>query len=210
MNRILLSMLVLAMTLAALSFAQQDIVATVIAVNGQLQFREKADSAWKPAKKLDSLSEGCQIRTGTGSRAILVCNFTGTRVLMNENTHIEVHSLINTSHRGQSIGRTKLLSGEVHVKGRGGRYELDTPAASVKASGDPAEYGTVFQAGYDTKTGAASFLVFQNAITIANAHGSVLLEKYQAVEVKAGRKPGTPRSISEEQALLSLHWLKNF
>jgi hypothetical protein len=210
MKRIPLCTLVLAVTLSVSASAQQGMAAAIVSVKGQPQSRESADSVWKPARKLDFLPGSGQLRTGAGDRLMLICNATGTRVLMNENTRIEIHSLINISQPGRSIDRTILFSGEIHVKERGGRYELDTPTASVKASGDQAEYGTEFRVKFDPKTGAASVLVFQNSITIANMHGSVLLEKYQTVEVTASRQPGPPDTLSEEQAIKSLQWLKNF
>ena len=129
----LILILVFLSSISTVGFSQeQDIVAVVIRINGTLEFRKTSSDDWASAKVEDTLSNGYQLRTQTGDKAI-VRYASGTRVLINENTHIEIQADISRPGEKPSMERTKIMDGEIinRVKGN---YEVETPSsvASVR------------------------------------------------------------------------------
>ncbi len=189
------------MLLPLLAAAQQGTpVATVININGRLDYRENASSDWKPAKKLDPLYEGYQIRTETGNKAMILYNASRARVLINENTQLEVHSQTNASQPRLSKDRTTLMMGQVYSKLKSGNYEVETPSsvASVR--------GTEFDSRFDLQTDTATFLVMESTVELMNQLGSVLLNQFQTADVQRNNQPGAPRTLGRNEALKLTRW----
>jgi len=187
--------------LPLLAAAQQGtVVATVININGRLDYRENETAAWKPAKKLDALYQGYQLRTQTGNKAMIIYNATHARVLINENTQIEVQAQVSRPGGKPSGDRTKLMMGQVYSKLKSGNYEVETPSsvASVR--------GTEFDARYDIQTDTATYLVLESTVELMNQLGSVLLNQYQTANVQRNNQPGSPQQLSRNSALNLVKW----
>ena len=63
------------------------------------EYRKNDKEDWKPAKVKDVLMNGYQLQTTTGNKAVILYNATGSRVLVNENTQIEVQGAGNCRRR---------------------------------------------------------------------------------------------------------------
>jgi len=188
--------------------AQQDseetVVAMVLRINGSLDFRASASADWQAAKPKQPLYNGNQVRTGIGNRALIVYMSSGTRVLVNENTELEIQ--VQTppgKFKKPGSERTKLLVGEVYSKIRekkpaGYAYEVETPSsvASVR--------GTEFNATYGN--GQATFLSMVNVVEIMNQLGAVLLQQYQQTTVPDGSAPAEPQQLTKKQAEQQTVW----
>ncbi len=194
--------------LAIAAQAQEDdgktVVAMVLRINGSLEFRDTASADWTAAKPKQPLYNGNQVRTGIGNRAVIVYMSSGTRVLVNENTELEIQ--VQTppgKFQKPASERTKLLIGEVYStirekKPEGYSYEVETPSsvASVR--------GTEFNATYEN--GQASYLSLLNAVEIMNQLGSVLLQQYQQTTVPDGNAPTDPQQLTKKQAEEQTKW----
>ncbi|MFC1561301.1 FecR domain-containing protein [Candidatus Latescibacterota bacterium] len=109
-----------------------DVTAVVFRINGTLEFRRTSSDDWASAKVKDQLPNGYQLRTQTGDRAIIIYT-SGTRVFINENTHIEIQADIARPGEIPSMERTKIIYGEISNRVKGD-YEVETPSsvASVR------------------------------------------------------------------------------
>ncbi len=202
-----LPLLALFLAVAAVAVFAQDAgkkeppVAMVIRINGSLEYRTGANEDWQVAAKNTPLLNGYQIRTGLGNKAVIVYTSSGTRVLINENTELEITSQ-NPGKRG-SAERTKLIVGEVYNKVRekkaaGYSYEVETPSsvASVR--------GTEFNAQFGN--GQATFLSMLNSVEVMNQLGSVLIQQYQRTRVPEGGAPQDPQTLSKGDAEKQTGW----
>jgi len=192
---------------ATMVFAQEEEaapVAMVIRINGSLEYRASAGDDWGPAKPKQPLYNGNQLRTGIGNRAIIVYTSSGTRVLVNENTELEISAQIpEGKFKKPTSERTRLLIGEVYSrlkekKEPGYTYEVETPSsvASVR--------GTEFNAKFGD--GQATFLSMLNVIEVMNQLGTVLLQQYQLTTVQTGQAPADPTTLSRNQAQNRTKW----
>jgi len=184
---------------------QEDgVVAMVIRINGTLEYRKSLSDDWQPAKVKQPLYNGYQIRTGLGNRAIIVYTSSGTRILVNENTELEIVAQAPPGKFKQpTTERTKLVLGEVYSKLKekkrpGYTYEVETPSsvASVR--------GTEFNAKY--QEGEATFLSMLNVVEVMNQLGRVLLEQYQQTTVPEGQPPSEPQTLSKSDAEKQVKW----
>ncbi|MFC1694492.1 FecR domain-containing protein [Candidatus Latescibacterota bacterium] len=197
--------LVLAVFVSAEALAQQqeeNTVAIVIKINGSLEYREQSGGDWKPAKIKQGLYHGYQLRTSVGDKAIIVYT-SGTRVLVNENTELEIEAQTPPgSNRKPTLERTKLLVGEVYStigkRAEPTSYEVETPSsvASVR--------GTKFNSLYGS--GVASYLSIEDLVGIMNQFGEVVLEQYEEVNVQDGEAPGQKRKLSKGDAENRVKW----
>ena len=201
-----LLLLFLAVTAVA-AFAQdqaskEPVVAMVIRINGSLDYRSGQGEDWEPAKVKTQLFNGYQLRTTLGNKAVIIYPGSGTRVLVNENTELEI-SAQNPGKRGSSE-RTKLIVGEVFNQIREGNkaagyaYEVETPSsvASVR--------GTEFNAKF--ADGEATYLSMMNAVEVMNQLGAVLIQQYQQTTVGQGQAPGDPTTLSKGDAEKQTGW----
>lgn len=162
--------------------AQNEVVAIVININGSLEFRADNQSAWKQAKKKEPLYDGYQLRTDTGSKAVIHYASSGSRVLINENTELEIQAQRTSRGARASSERTKLIIGEIYSKvTAGSKYDVETPTsvASVR--------GTEFNSLFDGDE--ATFLVVDSVVEVMNQLGSILLSQLQAISVAEGDTP---------------------
>lgn len=179
---------------------QGIVVATVITINGRLDFRVNADADWKPAKKGEALYEGYQVRAEIGNKAMILYNVNKARVLINENTQVEVH-MQAAAKPSQSKVRTKLIMGEIYNQIKSGsNYEVETPSsvASVR--------GTVFDAQFNPESDEATYLVLDSTVELMNQLGSVLLQQYQTSTVSTGQAPPDPTTLSPDEAKKLTAW----
>ena len=87
----------------------------MLRVNGTLEYRETNGKEWKTAKIGQSLCNGFQIRTLTGNKAIIVFS-SGMRVLINENTKLEITAHTPAKFQKLTTKLTRFLAGEVYSK----------------------------------------------------------------------------------------------
>jgi len=180
---------------------KEDPVAFVLKVNGTLQFREKAGIDWKIVKKKQQpLYNGYQLKTDVGNKALIMYK-SGTRVLVNENTELEITAAITGKNQQAASERTKLIIGEIYskVNPRSKTYEVETPSsvASVR--------GTEFNSLFDN--GEATFLVVKNLIEILTQSGrTVSLDELQMITVPTGQDPGEVTNLTEKQAEKIVGW----
>lgn len=180
-------------------------VATIININGKADYRENDKADWKPAKVRDKLRQGYQFRTETGNKAVILYNATGARVLVNENTQIEVQAQTAAAGGKPSMDRTKLLMGEIYSRVTKNNYEVETPSsvASVR--------GTLFDSKYDLDSGEATYLGMQGVVEVRdlmNKLGTVLLKQMQMTTVKKNEKPKDPVDVSKDDANKRTNWTK--
>jgi hypothetical protein len=188
------------------AFAQtENPVAVVYRINGALEFRKSSSENWKPAKAQDPLYNGTQLRTGTGDKAIIIYSGTGSggnRVLINENTILEVQAEMVSPGGKPKVERTKLMAGEIfsQIK-KGNKYEVETPSsvASVR--------GTQFDALF--KDDNATFVGMEGVIEVMNELGQVVIGQYQMTNVQAGSAPGSAQDIARKEAEKLIKWTGN-
>lgn len=207
--KILPLLLIFSACVAPAVFAQQQeeqsTVAVVIRVNGALEFRESAGGDWKSAKVNQPLFNGNQLRTGIGNRAIIVYT-SGTRVLVNENTELEIIAQMPPGKfQKPTSERTKLLIGEVYSR-IGDRkektpYEVETPSSVASVRGT--EFNSQFA------DGQATYLSMLNVIEVMNQFGSVLLQQFQTTTVTTGQAPPPPSTLSKSDATNKTKWMQN-
>ena len=87
----------------------------MLRVNGTLEYRETNGKDWKTAKIGQSLCNGFQLRTLTGNKAIIVFS-SGMRVLINENTKLEITAHTPAKFQKLTTKLTRFLAGEVYSK----------------------------------------------------------------------------------------------
>ncbi len=179
-------------------------VAMVIRINGSLEFRTGGGEDWQPAKVKQPLYNGNQLRTALGNRAIILYTGSGTRILVNENTELEITAQ-NPGERG-TPERTKLIVGEVYSKIKpkkedGYAYEVETPSSVASVRGT--EFNSSFQ------NGQATYLSMLNVIEVMNQLGTVLLQQYQQTTVATGQAPSGPTTLSRNQANRQTSWTQN-
>ena len=192
-------LLILVCMYSTAAFSQeQNPVGLILKINGTLEIRESADGEWKAAKQRDPLYNGNQLRTQTGDKAMIIYSATGTRVLVNENTEIEIAVEVPAAGQKPTVERTKLVLGEIYSRVSKGNYEVETPSsvASVR--------GTEFNAGF--LENEATFLGMQGIITVMNDFGSVILEQLQRTTVTVNQAPAEPETVSQDEADDATAW----
>ncbi len=177
-----------------------NVVAVVLRINGSLQYRENDNADWKTASVPQELFDGWQVRTAIGNRAVVQYT-SGTRILVNENTHLEVTA---QKPGTASPERTRLLVGEVFSQiSAGGKpaayeYEVETPSsvASVRGTQFDSQHGD----------GVSTFISMENDVEVMNQLGTVLLHQYYMTTVRQGEQPSDPANIGRDQASRLTNW----
>ena len=178
-------------------------IATIININGKVELRDNEKADWKTAKRFDALYQGYQLRTETGNKAMIHYLRSGSRVLINENTQIEIQAEAAAAGARPTKERTKIIMGEIYSRIKpGSNYEVETPSsvASVR--------GTEFDSKYNIETDEATYIVLVSTINLMNQLGSVLLNQMQMTTVKRGEKPQDPKDISKGDAQKLTSWTK--
>jgi hypothetical protein len=205
-RKVFLLLLAILVFLPGAVWSQQGTpVAVIIKINGKADIRVNDKAAWKPAKVMDKLWQGYQLRTETGNKAVINYLSTGSRVLVNENTQIEVQAQAGTIGGKPSKDRTRLLMGEIYSHVTKSNYEVETPSsvASVR--------GTQFDSKYDMDNGVATFLVLQSVVEVRdlmNQIGTVLLKQLQMTTVKKNEGPSNPTDLSRDEANNRTNWTR--
>ena len=192
-------LLILVCVCSTAAFSQeQNPVGLILKINGVLEIRESAAGDWKEAKQKDPLFNGNQLRTQTGDKTMIIYSATGTRVLVNENTEIEISVEVPAAGQKPQVERTKLVLGEIYSRVSKGNYEVETPSsvASVR--------GTEFNAGFTE--GEASYLGVEGIITVMNDFGSVIIEQLQRTTVAVNQAPSEPETITQDEAEKATAW----
>ena len=198
--------MVLTLGRTAESVAQEGgrtVAAVIVRINGGLDYRTGNDGDWKPGRVKQPLYNGDQLRTMTGQKAVILYN-SSTRVLVNENTIIEINTQQSSPGAKPTGERTRLIMGDVFSKVRKGtNYDVETPTsvASVR--------GTQFNASYNN--GMAQYLVLESVVEVMNQLGNVLLRQLQAIDVGEGDTPeeGDIRTLSRNQAQNIVGWTED-
>ena len=204
---ILLAMIVLISGAISVTVAQETVqdkdvvVAIVERINGNLEFRENNESEWKKAKVKEALYNGYQLRTQTGDKAVITYVGSGSRVLINENTELEVQAQKKGTGTKPSRERTKLMIGEIYSKViKGNNFDVETPTsvASVR--------GTEFDSMFDN--GEATFVVVDQVVEVMNQLGSVLLAQLQTISVGTGQTPSENdvKDMSKDDVGKAVSW----
>ena len=189
--KIIIQLLLLLTFISGAAYTQeQDQIAMIYKINGTLEYRESAGDDWVNAKPKSPLYNGNQLRTSTGNKAIVFYN-TGTRVLINENTTIEIQAEVETAGGKPKVERTRLILGEIYNRAKG-NYEVETPSSVASVRGT--EFDVLTEDGTDTYVG------YEGLIEIMNQFGSVLLRQLQMSTFGKGEAPGDPTDISQGEA----------
>jgi len=197
----LVILMLLPIMLSPVIAQEEAVVAIVERINGSLDFRESGKADWKLAKVKQPLYNGFQVRTETGNKAVIFYISSGSRVLVNENTELEVQAQTTAPGVKPTKERTRLMIGEVYSKVTSGtNYDVETPTsvASVR--------GTEFDASF--QEGEASFIVVTDVVEIMNQLGSVLLHQLQSITVAAGEKPDSTKikTLTQNQVNTATRW----
>jgi hypothetical protein len=182
---------------AAVMAQNRDQVAFILSINGKLEVRHDASGNWTAAKRNDPLYNGSQLRTGTGNKAMIQYPASGTRVLINENTTIEVHAEITSPGSKPASERTKILAGEIYNQARG-NYQVETPSSVASVRGT--EFNVQSTDDVDT------FIGVEGVIDIMNQFGSVILNQYQRTTSQKGQAPTPPQNLTENETKKLTSW----
>lgn len=197
--KIIIQLLVFLTFISGAAYTQeQDQIAMIYRINGTLEYRESAGDDWVNAKPKSPLYNGNQLRTTTGNKAVVFYN-TGTRVLINENTTIEIQAEVETAGGKPTVERTRLILGEIYNRAKG-NYEVETPSSVASVRGT--EFNVLTEEGSDTYIG------IEGIIEIMNAFGSVLLEQLQITTVTKDEAPDEPTGISKREANRRTAWIQ--
>lgn len=191
-------LLVLLVSFAGMALTQEkEHVANIIRINGTLEFRGDSGQEWEEVVKVPgALYDGNQLRTGTGDKAIIMY-LSGTRVLINENTVIEIQG---SAERGAEK-KTNLILGEIYNRVRtGDKYQVETPSsvASVR--------GTEFNAQTDGNTD--TYLGMSGLVEVMNDLGQVLLGQLQMTTVQKGQGPAEAEDVDPDVAKKMTEWIE--
>ena len=190
-----MAMLALLVCFAGMTLAQEDNhVALIYKINGTLEYRADSDQDWSEAKEQMSLYDGNQLRTGTGDKAMIIY-LSGTRVLINENTIVEVQG---SAEQGAEK-KTSLILGEIFNQVKSGdKYQVETPSsvASVR--------GTQFNA--QTDGDLDTYLGMEGLVEVMNDFGQVLLGELQMTTVQKGQAPADVQDVPEGEAKKLTQW----
>ncbi len=193
-----IKILLLCMLVSGAVFAQDgNQVAMITKINGKLEFRATSDDDWTTAQPRSPLHAGNQLRTGTGDKAIIIYNSTGTRVLINENTEIEIQADIEQDGGKPSMERTRLILGEIYNQAAG-NYQVETPSAVASVRGT--EFNVLTVGGSD------SYIGVEGVIEVMNAFGSIILNQLQQTTVAKNQAPAEPSPISKREANRRTQW----
>ena len=194
----IIKLLLLFVLVSGAVYAQdENNVAVVYMINGNLEYRAVAGDDWTAAKKLDLLFVGNQLRTGTGDKAVIVYNSTGTRVLVNENTSIEIQADVDQAGGQPKVERTRLILGEIYNRARG-NYEVETPSSVASVRGT--EFNVASMEGVD------SYIGVEGVIEVMNAFGSIVLNQLQETTVVQNQAPEEPKPITKREATRRTSW----
>ena len=199
MKRLLIMIIVLTAALLAGNAGAQgtDQVAFILSINGTVESRQTANAEWITAKVKDPLFNGTQLRTGTGDKAIVIYPGSGSRVLVNENTTIEIHAEGAGNGAKPTVERTRLMVGEIYNQAHG-NYQVETPSsvASVR--------GTAFDARSTPEND--TFIGVEGVIEIMNQFGSVILNPLQMSMVQQNQAPGQPTNLTQDDTQRLVRW----
>ena len=184
---------VLILCAAVVSAQGQEQVAFVLSINGKLEIRHTSTAEWIAAKTKDPLYNGSQLRTATGDKAIIIYPASGSRVLVYENTTIEIHVEGTGAGAKPSVERTRLLVGEIYNQARG-NYEVETPSSVASVRGTDFNVRSTPQ--LDT------FVGVQGIIGIMNQFGSVILNQFQVTSVQPNQPPAQPTNLTPNETNL--------
>ena len=184
----------------AASSAQQaeDPIATVIRVNGKLEWREHSEAAWKVATMGLQLYSGNELRTAELSRATIVFTSDASRVLINESTEMVIEAKGKRFERPKN--RVNLFVGEMYCKVKeGGKFEAETPScvASVR--------GTEFDVACDI-TGFTTLIVVEGLVDFINEFGQILAQANTQSTSEPGQPPSEPEPISGDEIRQQTEW----
>ncbi len=195
MRRLIIVMFTLLVSFAGMALTQEaDHAANIVKINGTLEFRTDSEKDWAEARERMPLYNGNQLRTGTGDRAMIMY-LSGTRVLINENTIIEIQG----SAEKDSEKKTSLILGEIFNRVKSGdKYQVETPSsvASVR--------GTEFNA--QTDGDLDMYLGMEGLVEVMNDFGQVLLGELQMTTVQKGQGPSEVQDVSEDDAKKMTEW----
>ncbi|MFC1489822.1 FecR domain-containing protein [Candidatus Latescibacterota bacterium] len=193
-----IKLLLLFVLVSGVVYAQDDDqVAIIISMKGELEFRATSGDDWTAAENRSPLFNGNQLRTGTGVKAVVMYTGTGSRVLINENTSIEIQADIAQAGGKPEVERTRLILGEIYNKAKG-NYEVETPSSVASVRGT--EFNVLTQEGSDSYVGV------EGIIEVMNAFGSIVLNQLQETTVVQNQAPTEPQPISRGEAERRTAW----
>lgn len=199
LTAIVIQLLVLLLCISGMALSQdENLVAVVIRINGNLLFRATDGEEWRAAKKMDYLYDGYQLMTETGDKAMIQYT-NGSRILINENTTLAVQAEVEPGARKAGVQRTRLILGEVYSRVRGGaEFEVETPSSVASVRGT--EFNTLFLEG------EAVFIGVQGVIQVMNQLGSVIIQQLQRTSVSTGQAPSEPETLTQDQVNKLTEW----
>jgi hypothetical protein len=176
---------------------EQEQVAFILTINGNLEARHSPNADWAPAKQRDPLYNGSQLRTGTGDKAMVIYPASGTRVLINENTTVEIQAESEGAGAKPTVERTRLLIGEIYNQARGS-YEVETPSCVASVRGT--EFDALSTPTMDT------FVGVEGIVELMNQFGSVILNPLQMSTSQQGQGPTDPTELTYDETQNLIGW----
>ena len=159
--------------------AELNPIATVKTVNGKLMIRHENSTDWAPAVVGQHLYAGDELRTGETDQAAILFIY-GSQLKLNYNTVIKLQG----EEKEKSLTkRITMAVGEIWAKvnKEKGLFQVETPTsvATVK--------GTIL--GLKIQNKMTILDVFDGIVELANAHGSILVEKNNRGIAEEGNPP---------------------
>ena len=182
-----------------MAYAQTDDetpIVLVININGALLFREP-DGEWKKAALKEKLYEGYELKTGPVDKAIILYSISGSRVLVNSNTEMVVHS---EKVDGKEKGRVNVFIGEVRGKVTKGRqFDVETPSSVASVRGTDFNIDVL-------ENGDSNLLVLEGLVSLRNQFGEVLAERYTRTKATQTSAPTEPEPVKPSEIKKKVKW----
>ncbi len=159
---------------ATVSLAQTVTIATLIM--GACEFRESGASSWTPAAKFAGLHDGNELRTGSTGPVMVLINATGSRLFLDERTHVGLGAEFKLSDGRPEKERVILHEGQVMYLVRRDVHPVST--VETAAGVFTAEYGKIFVSFADSSnTCEVCVLEGRGAFRTSGADSGVTVEK---------------------------------
>lgn len=156
--------------------------ATLIELQGKVEYRSGVAASWQAARQNQALTPGQGIRTGKGARAALLLS-DRTQVRLNENTVIDI---VEVGAAPRSAGQTRFrqMAGQAWVQSKTPPQALvwQTPTAIAGIRGTDWEMAVA-------EDGRSTLSVFSGQIEFANEHGRVEVAADEQAIAEQGKAP---------------------
>ena len=167
---------------------EEEWVASVVSIQGEVQVRRKASEQWETVRLEDRFHAGDIIKVGTNSRAAFVLKNESTLRVDQQTT------LVFSAAEKEKPFLIELIAGAVHFFSRVHRsLRLVTPFVNGAVE------GTEFVARVDADQ--TRFSLIEGRLRVYNSQGSILMTQNQSVSAAANQPPSLMAVVQPRDAV---------